>query len=72
MGLDNETLLLLGRLSQNVQMLTGEVERMRSELDSLVELRNTGKGILIGVTLASSSIGASLTLLLSKLFGHSN
>lgn len=70
--MDNDTLLLLGRLAQNVEVLTDEVARMRHELDNLMALRHTGKGILIGIALASSSIGASLSWLLHKWFGVSH
>ena len=50
--------VMFGRLIESVEAMSEEMKGMRSEIKTLTEFKNNGKGILIGVSLAAGGVGA--------------
>ena len=56
----------LDNLTECNKRLETKVDNLQTEVQSLVDLRNRGTGLLIGLMTASGGIGAFLTDILSK------
>lgn len=50
-----------GKMVQSVEDMAGTVRELSADVKALTEFKNSGKGILLGVALASGGVGAFAT-----------
>lgn len=60
----------LSAMKREVSALRGSVEDVVTEVKSLTEFKNNGKGILLGVSLAAGGMGAAIKMGWDYLKGH--
>ncbi len=58
----------LGKMIQAVDQLSTEVDRLSVRLDQLESQLDKGKGVLLGVFLVASGIGAAMSAIIQKVF----
>lgn len=63
-----EMLAEMRALTKQVQDLKLEVEGLNAEVQSFVDLRNSGKGILIGLMITGGTVGATVSHFWEKIF----
>lgn len=63
-----EMLAEMRALTKEVQELKIEVEELNTEVQSFVDLRNSGKGILIGLMITGGTLGATVSHFWEKFF----
>lgn len=54
-------------MSEDIKQLNAKVDKLQTEVQSLIDLRNNGKGILMGLMIAGGSLGAAVTHFLEKI-----
>lgn len=54
----------LKHMSEDIKGLRTEISDLKDEVQSLINIKNSGKGILLGLTFASGGAGALLTKLM--------
>jgi hypothetical protein len=62
------SLIDYGRLIGRVEALSAQVTLMSSKLDALTDNVSTGKGVLVGLCLASGTLGATFLEIFHKVF----
>tara|TARA_R100000306_G_C4269524_1_gene89418 strand:- start:223 stop:432 length:210 start_codon:yes stop_codon:yes gene_type:complete len=58
----------LGKMIQAVDQLSTEVDRLTVRIDQLESQLDKGKGVLLGVFVVASGIGAAMSTLIQKVF----
>ena len=58
----------LGKMIQAVDQLSTEVDRLTIRLDQLESQLDKGKGVLLGVFVIASGLGAASSTMLQKIF----
>jgi hypothetical protein len=58
----------LGKMIQAVDQLSTEVDRLSVRLDQLESQLDKGKGVILGVFLVASGIGAAMSAIIQKVF----
>jgi hypothetical protein len=58
----------LGKMIQAVDQLSTEVDRLSVRLDQLESQLDKGKGVILGVFLIASGIGAAMSAIIQKVF----
>ena len=58
----------LGKMIQAVGQLSTEVDRLSVRLDQLESQLDKGKGVILGVFLVASGIGAAMSAIIQKVF----
>ena len=58
----------LGKMIQAVDQLSTEVDRLSVRLDQFESQLDKGKGVLLGVFLVASGIGAAMSAIIQKVF----
>jgi len=58
----------LGKMIQAVDQLSIEVHRLTGRIDQLESQLDKGKGVLLGVFLVASGIGAAMSTIIQKMF----
>ena len=58
----------LGKMIQAVDQLSTEVDRLSVRLDQLESQLDKGKGVILGVFLVASGIGAAISAIIQKVF----
>mgnify|MGYP003151059674 FL=1 len=58
----------LGKMIQAVDQLSTEVDRLSVRLDQLESQMDKGKGVLLGVFIIASGIGATFSAIIQKVF----
>ncbi len=54
-------------MNEDIKQLNNKVDTLQKEVQSLIDLRNNGKGILMGLMIAGGSLGAAVTHVLEKI-----
>ena len=62
------TVVEIGKMIQAVDQLTKEVDRLSIRLDQLESQMDKGKGVLLGVFIVASGIGAATSAFIQKVF----
>ena len=58
----------LGKMIQAVDQLSTEVDRLTIRLDQLESQLDKGKGVLLGVFVIASGLGAAASTMIQKMF----
>ena len=65
---DEISAIEFGKLVQNVESLSQNMAFMRTEINSLLEIKNKGKGIFFGVLMLAGGVGAGMAEAIKQLF----
>ena len=58
----------IGKMLQAVDQLSKEVDRLTIRLDQLESQLDKGKGVLLGVFIVASGLGAAMSAIIQKVF----
>jgi hypothetical protein len=60
----------IGKMLQAVDQLSKEVDRLTNRLDQLESQLDKGKGVLLGVFIVASGLGAAMSAIIQKVLTY--
>ncbi len=57
-----------GRLLGSMEHLTNSIQDLTAKVDALEERLNTGRGVILGITLAAAGVGGGVGAFAHRLF----